>query len=1121
MIIDNLQALDQDSWSMLYTIIKSQTLTNFLFVGVHDENTRGKGPEKPSPDHPDPPIWQFEQSLLRDVRSSRLKSKQNDGTAPDEKLVASAEEMEEYLDSEIPKMPEVTKIHLLPFSKVETRKIVGAILADEDPSKAEKAQLLSKVLYSWTHGNALCLIQTLRLLNDQGLLKTGQLKEGWDWNEKSIEQRIEEWKTTIRNGQSHKEIRIVVTARINALPAKVKFVVVTTAALQQTYFSSRHLFRVLKAAHPNNKGLSKENSKIKNKNEEFPISSSKELESVLQHACDFGLIKRLSKEQSFAFAHDIIQDCAYALLPKKAKGFGEKSTNPAARKDWQIHCRMGTEYSVLAMMKELPIEERDRYKFLAADQLVISQKVIWDDRNSIAKLLLETAELCVIRSAFASSTVYLETGINLLDKEEQFSTDNAVTCFRMYLWLAKMRLACGNIPGAKDACQLLLDQAKTLKDKVPVVQVYIQILLVEGSRQKALEEALSYLEQMGESFPKAGVADAIDRELDQLRKTVQGKENNALLRPKRITDKKTLDVLVLLANVLEISRLSRKRAVQELAMIRMMNLSLQAGFSRQYPMAFAYFSTTLVQRGIKANDAEMVKEAHRMGQVCEKMARLSDFYGGFSVALFHWHVSHWKRLYKRTLEPVLRVYNAQLDSGDFFHVEFSIFTYMNLHLASGYSLDKLNDNVQLFFGLYQDYSLSNKWRIDFPRIFVSNMLGESEKPLIFFGETVEEEGRKIAELEQANETEALEYLNFLRLYMAVFFHENDMAEECLAKLSDDIDGIWIPWVLFFQCFVAISKVPAKKGPGRKKLLESIEEIKEQLIVWYNDFHAPNPNAMVSLLEAELMMVKNVGRKEFPSIKIQLAFEEAISAARNDEMNHLEAFCCERAALHFEAAKLDGYVAEYMRKAYALYDQWNALAKIIDIEKKYAKLLKLSKQRTRPMATQPVASDIAANGERTIGGGRGAIRPVDIKKTLKKGAKNTRREIKALFGIHRATENSSNGTKESPPCSPESKNSPIKSPKRLPPPKSSPFTRKQKPAKVRTSDMDEDIREKSFTTNDQSSSEAPSSSSKKSPGSLKSPRFAKPKLKLPFGGGKKAKNSKNSSDCDESDGSDDS
>jgi hypothetical protein len=140
--------------------------------------------------------------------------------------------------------------------------------------------------------------------------------------------------------------------------------------------------------------------------------------------------------------------------------------------------------------------------------------------------------------------VYLDTGINLLDVEEQFTSNNHSTCSRIYLWLAKLRLACGSIEGAKAACDVLLRQAKTLKDRVLVTQVFIQVLLVEGSRQDALDEALSLLELMGESFPKSGISVVVDRELEQLRSSDRQKDNTVLLRPQRVTDKKTLDVFV-------------------------------------------------------------------------------------------------------------------------------------------------------------------------------------------------------------------------------------------------------------------------------------------------------------------------------------------------------------------------------------------------------------------------------------------------------------------------------------------------------------------------------------------------------------------------------------------------
>jgi hypothetical protein len=79
---------------------------------------------------------------------------------------------------------------------------------------------------------------------------------------------------------------------------------------------------------------------------------------------------------------------------------------------------------------------------------------------------------------------------------------------------------------------------------VHMIQVFIQVLLVEGSRQDALDEALSLLELMGESFPKSGISVVVDRKLEKLRSSDRQKDNTVLLRPQRVTDKKTLDVFV-------------------------------------------------------------------------------------------------------------------------------------------------------------------------------------------------------------------------------------------------------------------------------------------------------------------------------------------------------------------------------------------------------------------------------------------------------------------------------------------------------------------------------------------------------------------------------------------------
>ena len=94
-----------------------------------------------------------------------------------------------------------------------------------------------------------------------------------------------------------------------------------------------------------------------------------------------------------------------------------------------------------------------------------------------------------------------------------------------------------------------------------------------------------------------------------------------------------------------------------------MHLSVSLGFTRLYPFAFSYFAVSLNQRAIHTNDTSLATEAQRFGMIGAKMARLSDYYGGHSVNLYHWHVAHWRRAYKRSLDPVLQCYNAQFDAG--------------------------------------------------------------------------------------------------------------------------------------------------------------------------------------------------------------------------------------------------------------------------------------------------------------------------------------------------------------------------------------------------------------------------------------------------------------------------
>ena len=422
----------------------------------------------------------------------------------------------------------------------------------------------------------------------------------------------------------------------------------------------------------------------------------------------------------------------------------------------------------------------------------------------------------------------------------------------------------------------------------------------------------------------------------------------------------------------------------------MMHLSLKFGFTRQYPLAFSLYSVILVKKGL-------VKEAMRMGQVAEKIARLDDFYGGEAVAMFHWHVGHWRRTYKRSLEPVLKIYNAQIDAGDFHHVDFSISVYSQYHLASGYDLERLSDNLQLFDSVYQDYSLPTYWHIVLPQQVVSNLLGQTANPLMFFGDAIEQEETQIKAWEDAGEKDALEYFYFLRLFVAFFFHDVDVAVTCLERITKAPEGVWIPWLVFLECYYMIQRLPATKGKVKKELKERIDEEKGKLIDWYNG-GAPNPNAMVSLLEAELVIALKSG-KQLSAMKVQEYYNEAVDAAHDDGAAHLEAFALERVGLHFHATGVDGLSAEYLEKAHTAYDRWGCVAKVIDIETEFAAKLEITTRRQRPCAAFIERNKgLKPDQNRQIGGGHGEIKAPNLKKAGKNIGKRFKKGGKTVKGL---------------------------------------------------------------------------------------------------------------------------
>ena len=871
-----------------------------------------------------------------------------------------------------------TSLDLFNFHAGNTREILFSMLAADGHVKNsdlqdEKIATLSDSVQEKTQGNPLYIIELLRAHNENEVLKWSAKFNVWKWSTDKLVQATQESPNTLKE---------LIREQVRKQSKKLKLVVSTAALGGLSHFRVDTLLSMIES-------LYKQGNPVP-----CPIKDLQEVEHFLRIAVKKSLVKRTTKTGYYKFAHDIVRQACFDLTPAKKRG--------------QLHFRIGLELSKLAIeagKKPNGAEERERLKYMAVDQLHRSVHGISDgkQRAKVSKLYMEAAECAIVKSAFRTAMSYLERGIALLAPNVRWGPENYELMSAMHLVLARMKYCCGEPLESETICKDLLDtKLKNLKDKMLTYRLMITISMDKEDYDTALSLILDVLAQLGIRFPTENVDSYVSKEVNRIRSIVQGMKNEQLLNLPRMTDKKALDIMFALYYLSKMGAHFDDSYHQEVACIRMMHVMLKAGYCRVTPLAYSLFSVCLA-------DFNLHKDAYRIGRIAERLSKAGDTYSGQALANFHAHVSHWRRPYKKNLEPLLQNYNDQLDSGDFDHAPLSIRSYIHHHIASGCDLEQLVDNLSLFQGLFDDYGLKQKWMVTVPMKMVHNLVDEDlENPFLFFGEDIDEQNQIVKEWEDGRVTHAVEEFYFLSMVMAIFFQDYEAAEEMQMMFTKEADGVWIPFRSFFHGMILVSKMKKCKGKKRLDLSDQVDVIIDKLTELYNG-GATHIDPMIEILKAEELVAS--GGKGLSALRVRKAYDDAIQTAVEEKLSHLEALANERAGIHFVTGGMDGWSSQYFTQAYKAYQKWGAYAKVADLETQYGHLLDLdgiqrtSKKRvaeTYKGQTKKPFTEI----ELDMGGdesGNPQEQPEDSKKGLKglmkkakKKVTSTNRKAKQVF-----------------------------------------------------------------------------------------------------------------------------
>ena len=391
--------------------------------------------------------------------------------------------------------------------------------------------------------------------------------------------------------------------------------------------------------------------------------------------------------------------------------------------------------------------------------------------------------------------------------------------------------------------------------------------------------------------------------------------------------------MAFLAQLTEICALRRDTSTQSLAAMRMVRLTLQYGACNVTGLTFALFAVFLARRN-------SLKDAHRYGCISQMIAKQESIYGGEAVSHFFWSVNHWRRPYRSSLQPMLKVTKAAIASGDLEHVAFRVGIYMANVLVSGVPLLSLKALINDFHGLVKDFPIRDKWFVKIPYNIVLHLVGQKEVTL---------KGSEVS-----GNTRAKQYLFQSNMITAFILNDFETAEEMRQKLEPlKSDGVWIPYRSFIEFFIFLELAKGETSKERKQLIEKAKKIHEQIARWAKN-GVVDCRHMLKFTEAE-MILANTDTK--PSVrKVKTLYNGAIAAATRDGFLHHQAYANERAGQYFLSLMEDDYAVVYLTQARNLYRRWGALAKVRLLEEEYGELLNEEPQQNilpKPVNMQSV------------------------------------------------------------------------------------------------------------------------------------------------------------------------
>lgn len=769
---------------------------------------------------------------------------------------------------------------------------VTELVADTLNNRTEKVKTLAELICNKTGGNPFFLTQLLQALYQENLLKFDFNYLGgkgeWDWSIDEI-QAI---------GITDKSVVELVASRIEKLPATTQEVLKLAACVGDKFtldvlslvseesanVTATELYSALQA------GLI------------LPLSDAYRIPLVFDRAESINL-KLDTSRVSYRFLHDRVQQAAYSLIPENQK----QST----------HLKIGQ-----LLLQNTPAEKLEENIFDIVNQLNVGINTIDNlaEKTQLATLNLTAGRKAKTANAYEAAVRYLRVAMELLPADcwqSQYDLTLAI-----YELTAKSEYLNINYEVSKKLVNIVLQEAKTILDKVNAYELQIQSYNVQGLMFEALNTGLEVLKLLGISFPQNPnslniLAGRIDTKLSLGLKRIEDLANLP-----EMTDPNQQAAMRILSGILG-SAIYLKPQLVPLLAFTMVKLCLKYGNSPYSSVGYVYYGVVLCRLG-------NINLGYQFGQLA---IRLLDKFPSGAIkgrvyAAFGSFIQHWKGDINSGLGNLMGGFKVGMETGELEYAGYSIYQYCSCKLWIGEPLDRVEEETGKYLKLMQQYQLE---------MAIQSIGIERQTALYLRGTNVERcylVGDSFNELKMLpDSTKAKSFTTVCFVYNAkamlnFIFRNYAQAldnSRLLEKYEEAAAGLYVIAVnKLYYSLSLLGLYPQADKVEQKQYLKKVVSLQKKMKKWA--FYAPmNYQHKYDLVAAEKARVLGENTEAMD------LYDRAIAGSATNGYIQEEALAYELAGEFYLSLGKQIISQAYLTKAYYGYIRWGALAKVKHLE----------------------------------------------------------------------------------------------------------------------------------------------------------------------------------------------